>query len=677
MLAGGSSSIGIGLAVRLRDQFTANANRVAASMNRMHENAEQVVRANSRMLQQVGVGMMVASGIALRGWGRVIRSGADFEWTMKGVQAVTQATNQELYRLSEISKELGKTAIFSPSEVASAQEYLARAGFSVSDITKTIEAVVQLGAAVDERIGGKGGAADMMTNMMTAFDMTAESSTRMADILTKATTSANVDIQDLHESMKFMGQSIKETGYDFEDAAAMVATLGNAGVRAGIAGRALDASLRYINRAVGAFRTGRQEQAFNMLGFDPQNLLRADGEMRNMVEILDMFKVAFRDMPSPQKLSVIQALMDIRGGRAFISLLQDRNLGLNFEKMRELLLTESGGEALRIATERMNSLSGVLKQTTDTWEALKIEITEALKPILMTIIPLFKDLLDMIIRFVKTPIGKFFTGLALAATVAIGALGTFLAITGSIGLLMIGTKVSMKSLGETMVWSWNAASAAALRYLGITQAVNVQQKRQAIWDAATGRWRGAGGRFVKGPGQAGGALAGTTSILSKFLNGIRKIADIFFKVIKGAGGLITVIVSVMGALFGFKNLVKGVILALGSLLNAIYFPVDLVKNLISNPMSPLDAWDMTVKSNRDRQNWLRESLGFEPMPIDRGTTNSKFRRTQGFDTWDDLMRQTDSLPKGRSEAEIKNEIILDREKVGESLSRLLFPDTNN
>ena len=41
---GSSSTLGIGLIIKLRDEFTQNANRISASMNQVHGNAERAMK---------------------------------------------------------------------------------------------------------------------------------------------------------------------------------------------------------------------------------------------------------------------------------------------------------------------------------------------------------------------------------------------------------------------------------------------------------------------------------------------------------------------------------------------------------------------------------------------------------------------------------------------------------
>ncbi|MDQ3234840.1 MAG: phage tail tape measure protein [Pseudobdellovibrionaceae bacterium] len=78
-----------------------------------------------------------------------IKLAAQFEHAMAKVGAQTMATASEIKMLEAEARKLGDTTIFSSSEAASAQSFLAQAGFSVQEIADSLGGVLNLAAAGD------------------------------------------------------------------------------------------------------------------------------------------------------------------------------------------------------------------------------------------------------------------------------------------------------------------------------------------------------------------------------------------------------------------------------------------------------------------------------------------------------------------------------------------------
>ncbi len=158
MISVGARNMGIGLSVRLRDHFTSRAHAVSASMHSLSANAIRMQRANLSAMRGIGIGMVVAGGLAIRGMGRAVGIAKKYEFTMGAVKAVTQATGVEMKLLDRTALNLAKSTVFSAQQIADAMKFMGMAGLSTEHINNAIKAVTDLGASTDVAISGVGGA---------------------------------------------------------------------------------------------------------------------------------------------------------------------------------------------------------------------------------------------------------------------------------------------------------------------------------------------------------------------------------------------------------------------------------------------------------------------------------------------------------------------------------------
>lgn len=568
----GAGAIGIGMAVRLRDQFSTPAQVVAASMRNLDREQKLLMRNNLNAARSLGMTSAILGGLVTYGFASATKSAAEYGWAMKGVEAIVsnEITNNRqramwMDKLNDKAISLSKRYIFSATEIASAQEYLARAGFGAYDIDKTIEAVTRLGAATDTQIGGHGGAADMMTNMMTAFKMTADQSEWMADILTRTTTSANIEISDLHESLKYMGSAASAMGVSFEASAAMIAVLGNAGIRGGIAGRGLANMLIYLSKAAGQFATKQQIDVLRSIGMAPEQVRSVMNSRAGIVGVLAMMKDATKGMDKVSRLDILTRLFNIRGGRSIEPLLRaldvgESKMGRSFMEMLQELNDESAksmagyGAATRIAEMRMQSLKGAMIIVKDTWIAFKIAVGNTLKPVLMPIFVMIVKILTLLEGFAKTKAGKVFFIIAAGMGVMLLVGGLLIAMMASIGLAQLSIGVSASNMGTALTAAWNSATGAALRYQMVAGgAATAIPFMPGYRDVKTGRF--VGQSMIKGVKGAGG-ITSILGMLGRFGSVLGRATVFLLRFI----GPIGIIVSILGAIVGWNNIIKGVVL---------------------------------------------------------------------------------------------------------------------
>ena len=139
-------------------------------------------------------------------------------------------------------------------------KYLAMAGNSAKEIDDMIKGAAFVAGATGMELGGKGGTADLITNIMRTFKIEAsEAAGVVGDQLTKAALSSNISMMDLAESIKYAAADMVTLKQELPQVAAMIGTLGNAGIQGSMAGTALSNMVRYLNKSISqpSFKGGK------------------------------------------------------------------------------------------------------------------------------------------------------------------------------------------------------------------------------------------------------------------------------------------------------------------------------------------------------------------------------------------------------------------------------------
>ncbi|WP_051236452.1 phage tail tape measure protein [Paenibacillus pinihumi] len=123
-----------------------------------------------------------------------VEAAATFEQSMAKVKAVSGATASEFKRLQDQALELGATTVFTAGQAADAQGYLAIAGFKTNEIIAAMPGVLNLAAAAQMDLGRT---ADIASNILTGFQLKAEETGRVTDVMAKAFTSSNTSMEQL------------------------------------------------------------------------------------------------------------------------------------------------------------------------------------------------------------------------------------------------------------------------------------------------------------------------------------------------------------------------------------------------------------------------------------------------------------------------------------------------
>ncbi len=144
---------------------------------------------------------------------------------MSKVQAISNATKEEIEKLTEKAKEMGQKTKFSATESAEAFQYMAMAGWKTEDMLSGIEGIMNLAAASGEDLAN---VSDIVTDSLTAFGLKAKDSSHFADVLAKASSNSNTNVSMMGATFKYVAPIAGSMKYSIEDTAIAIGLMANA-----------------------------------------------------------------------------------------------------------------------------------------------------------------------------------------------------------------------------------------------------------------------------------------------------------------------------------------------------------------------------------------------------------------------------------------------------------------
>ena len=350
----------------------------------------------------------------------VVETAMDFETAMTQVGVTSQATEQEMEKLTESAIRLGEQLPISSSDAAAGLNYLALAGYTVEEQLMAIEPVAKASVAWNEDLAK---VSDMATDSLSAMGLGVENLSMYLDKASNAQSNANTTAIDLMEAYIEVGASLTALNVPLDESMALLSVMANRGIKAGEAGRALNAVL--INLTAGTSTSLGALEELNVATFD------AEGNFRGLETILKDLNLALADCTEEQRNNYLAAI----GGKQHVGDLNALLNGMN-EEYSDLKVTisESTG-VLDEMTETMSSTTAMtIEELKGKLESLAIEIGNRLLPVIEKIVDKIIEWVDWFSSLnVNTQDTVVQFGLLLA--VAAPLLTAFSAITGTISAI--------------------------------------------------------------------------------------------------------------------------------------------------------------------------------------------------------------------------------------------------
>lgn len=482
-----SGMLEIGIALTLHDRFTTGMDQASKEMKKLYRDAQNGVMANLNAATSIAdMGSNLFDGM-INSISGAAQEASGFMDTMVSIEAITEATAQQMDTLSKTARRVGFSSIFSIPEIGSGMKYLAMAGATADEINSMIEASANVAGATGLALGGKGGAADVITNVMRTFVEEGYSAVQVGDIMTKAALRSNMSMADMAASIRYASADVTNLGYNLEEASAMIGTLGNMGIQGSMAGTALANMMRYLSKSISdpAYKGGK---ALASLGISPEELVTANGQLRDIDVILTKIKSATAGLTDVERLNILTSIFGVRGNRAATALMRD------LDGYRKLLneTVASSGYAGQIMEKRMESLYGHIERFREGITNLKTTYTQTIEPIIKPMIKIATNWLQGLATVMESKVFGPTIGFFTVAVPLAGRFITTLVKWRAVYLLLArtDTMVTLKNIWTVLTGGWSAANAQATGYLGTLQAIKAAHMGMAAGSVATSMVRG-------------------------------------------------------------------------------------------------------------------------------------------------------------------------------------------
>ncbi|MEG3080842.1 phage tail tape measure protein [Halomonas sp. 5021] len=410
-----------------------------------------------------GAGMAASGGAALYAGARLLSPGVAYGESMSRVQALTRmdADDERFQALRQQARELGASTAFSAGQSADAQGYLAMAGFGPEAIQAAMPDMLNLALANRTDLGRT---ADISSNILSGFGLDPDQMGRVGDVLTATTTRANVDLEMLGQSMKYVAPQARAMNMSLEQSAAMAGLLGNVGIQASQAGTTLRAMVTRLSAP-----TSAAAGALADLGVNAKD---AEGNLRDVPKILADVARATEEMGNADRAAYLKEIFGEEPGAGMAELIAQQG-SAGIEQFTEIL-SNSAGENARVAKTMADNIGGDLKSLSSVWDEIGISITETnngpLRDLIQRVTAITRGVgawINENPRLAGT-LAKVAAGLAVMVTAG-GALTLMLAsILGPIAMVRYGMALvgpQLLTAGKAMMWLGGVFRAVSMFFL--------------------------------------------------------------------------------------------------------------------------------------------------------------------------------------------------------------------
>lgn len=333
-------------------------------------------------------GMGIAYGLSslMSGVTSVFRDASTYDNIAKTTKNILQTHDKgvgfegRFNEMNQLMRQVGVETKYTATQVASAGKFLAMAGFNVDQIKHAIRPISDIALVGDTDLGET---ADVVTNIMTAYEIPAKQMDNTADILTMTFTKTNTTLLELAESFKYAGTVAHQSGLDFETASAALGVLGNAGIKGSHAGTTLRMMLLNMMNP-----TKRGQEAWDILGINTKD---KNGNLRNLSDILSDLHEKQQTMSAGDFSTLINKMFRVTAAPGALALIN------NVAKMQEVtgLNKKSMGLASDLADEKKNTIQGLWYQMTSAFTETGMQGFEQMQGVI-------RDFLQRMIELMKS-----------------------------------------------------------------------------------------------------------------------------------------------------------------------------------------------------------------------------------------------------------------------------------
>lgn len=508
---------------------------------------------------------------------------AEFETSMDKVGALSRASAEDMQKLENKAREMGKATSFTAKEAADGLGYMALAGWNTSEMMAGLEPILRAAEASGKDLATT---SDLVTDSMSTLGLSAQDLSGYLDMVARASSISNTEMDQMLKAYIQVGGSLRRFNVPLQESGALIGILANRGLKAEQAGRSLSSVMINLIKP-----TGESAKAMKELGvsaYDSQGKFKGVEavliELANELNKVENGTAKYTDKQKDMYLSMIGGKTQIRTLDALLAGVTEttENGATEFQNLKAEL-EGANGALMEMATKMKDNLQG-------DWERFTSMIGEAALTIGDLLTPMLRDLLqhltEMVEKFISLdPETQKFILKAAAMAAAVGpvmlALGGLFkvlsVVTGGIGKTVKG----FLSFGKT-----------------ITDVVSAVAGGSSVWGALTATIAGLPAIVVA----AGVALAGLAAIIGDNEAALAMLQDKWGTLGRVISGICEFISGVVRMTFGnLLIIISTAAKAIGALLKGKVWEIDdIIKEGNARIVTNTDkAWsDITLSTTR-------------------------------------------------------------------------------
>ena len=293
----------------------------------------------------------------------VLQVTRDFEDGMARVKAVTNASAEDMKKMTDEARKMGRETIYHATDAAQAMENLSRGGFDANEATLALSKTLQLAQAnaisLDE-------ASDLMIRTMRGFALpiSEDEMVHANDVLSKTAASSATNVLELGEALKNAAPFGHALNQSVEEVNAALGVLADVGVRGADAGTALRMVILGLSSP-----TAKQQKVFKEYGIE---INQASLENEGLTKTLQRLK----DSGIMEASNSAELLANVFGRRCTPQVMA---LVGNIDRLGEKLgeLQDAQGTTERMFKDSYSNVSQSIFSLSSAWESFKISLGES------------------------------------------------------------------------------------------------------------------------------------------------------------------------------------------------------------------------------------------------------------------------------------------------------------
>lgn len=270
--------------------------------------------------------------------------GFHFEQQMANVAAITGAHGKQLDALRNNAFEASVKTQYSATSAAQAEMLLGRASLKTNQILMAMTPTLNLATAAQ---GSLSDTAVLMGETLKAFAIPASKAAHVSDVLASATRNGAISMDDLIQSMKFVGAAAYASHQNIDNIVALFKLMAIHGVKGSIAGTTLRYALTRLIKPVKQVQDGLQ-----LINLHATDLYGKNG-LKPLPAILDKM---YKAMQGIGKVNQGKVLVDVFGVRALSGMSALFNQGPIAWAKAIKAMKDSKGLAAQIAAQMRNTV---------------------------------------------------------------------------------------------------------------------------------------------------------------------------------------------------------------------------------------------------------------------------------------------------------------------------------